>query len=143
MKISEHFVAQEFLPRATFNAIMKTEDPLKEFFKLVNPKIIAVAEFYRNFFGVPIIVNNWHSGGTYEYRGWRPKNCKVGAKKSQHKLGNAFDCDVKGKSAESVRTIILKNKGLFYANGVRRLENGVTWVHTDIKEGLTLTTFNP
>lgn len=53
MKISEHFVAQEFLPRATFNAIMKEEDPLKEFFKLVNPKIIAVAEFYRNFFGVP------------------------------------------------------------------------------------------
>jgi hypothetical protein len=45
MKISEHFVAQEFLPQSTFKAIMKTQDPLKEFFKLVNPKIIEVAEF--------------------------------------------------------------------------------------------------
>ena len=41
-------------------------------------------------------INNWNSGGTFQNRGWRPQNSKVGAKKSLHKLGKAIDFDSPG-----------------------------------------------
>jgi len=142
MKISKHFVMQEFLPPIQYKNIMKLstdEMRLKAFYKLIDRRIIDLAEYYRQFFGRAIIVNNWHSGGTYTLRGWRPRNSKIGAVNSMHKLGKAFDCDVQGWTAEEVRDRIVeqsegKFQKQFYDAGLRRLEDDVSWVHSDIKE---------
>jgi len=145
---SQFFLAQEFLPPLQYKNILRLPEDKREaaFYKLVNPKIVKLANFFREYFDAPVIINNWHSGGTYTLRGWRPKESKIGAKNSQHKIGCAFDCDVKGKSAEEVRKIIQENQPLFYAKGLRRNENLVSWVHNDIKEtGQTdkIILFNP
>ncbi len=133
MKISEHFLVQEFLTPNQYKAFSK--NPTKEaFYKLIHPSVVELAEFYRDFFDAPVIINNWHVGGTYTLRGLRPKNCDIGAKFSMHKVGKAFDCDIKGLTAEQVRDIIESNQELFYKKGLRRIENNVSWLHSDIKE---------
>lgn len=136
MKISKHFVMQEFLPEAEYLTIMKYENEelrLKAFYSLIDRRIVKLAEFYREYFKVPVIINNWHTGGTYTLRGWRPKNCPIGAINSMHKQGKAFDCDIKGLNVQEVRKIIMLNEELFYKAGLRRIESDVTWLHSDIK----------
>ncbi len=138
MKVSNNFIMQEFIPPKEYATIMKLKTEqgrLKAFYKLVDKRIVELAQFYREFFKVPIIINNWHSGGTYTLRGMRPTSSKVGAKHSMHKSKpcGAFDCDVKGKTAEQVRDIIMDNQELFYSKGLRRLEDDVTWIHNDLK----------
>lgn len=134
MKVSKNFNMTEFLTPEDFKKVMQTKDPMKTFYSLVDPKIVELAQFYRDFFKAEIIINNWSYGGTYTLRGKRPKNTTVGASNSQHKIGRAFDCDVKGLTAEQVRQIIKQNKNLFFSKGLRRVENNVNWVHSDIKE---------
>jgi len=134
MKISENFEIEEFLTPEDYKIVSSSKDPYTEFYKLVDPKIVDLAIFYREFFGKQIIINNWLYKGTYTLRGKKPFNATVGAEYSQHKIGRAFDCDVKGLSSSQVRKIIKNNQALFYSKGLRRVENGVTWLHSDIKE---------
>lgn len=58
---------------------------------LLNPLLLITLDGLREILGVPLIVNNWREGGTYEYSGYRPIDCTIGAKYSQHRLGNAAD----------------------------------------------------
>lgn len=72
----------------------------------------------------------------YNLRGWRPAECKIGAKFSQHKKGNAVDFDVylKGKlvPAAKIRELLINNHEKVPT--LTRLEAGTNWVHGDCKE---------
>jgi len=106
---------------------------------LFQSNALIALEKLREFFGVPVTVNNWHIGGSFQYRGYRPPNCKVGAKISQHKFGNAFDCDIKGYTAEEARQKILANQDDPLLMKIMRLEGNVKWVHIDclpVKNGI-------
>lgn len=77
---------------------------------------------------------------SFNLRGWRPADCKIGAKFSQHKKGNAVDFDVylngKRVPAESIRTLLINNHAK--VSTLTRLEAGTNWVHADCKEtGIT------
>lgn len=80
-----------------------------------------------------IVVNN-HT--TNNFRGWRPADCKIGAKFSQHKKGNAVDFDVylKGNRvpAATIRELLVSNHEKVPT--LTRLEAGTNWVHGDCKE---------
>lgn len=101
--------------------------------ELFNPQALQALDDLREFFGVPVIVNNWHEGGPFRYRGYRPPEYKGGAKFSQHRLGKAFDCDIHGFTAEEARTRILKHKDNPLLCLIMRLEGGVNWLHFDLK----------
>lgn len=138
MKFNKYFDIREFIPESEYNKIMKLseDDRLNAFYKLINPKIIEIATYVRELFGKPMIINNWHTGGTYTLRGWRPLNCPVGAKKSLHKKGKAFDFDIKGLSDDEVKDTIIKHEKELYKIGVRRMESredAGTWCHLDIQ----------
>lgn len=138
MKINKYFDIREFIPESEYNKIMKLseDDRLNAFYKLVNPKIIEIATYIRELFGKPMVINNWHTGGTYSLRGWRPANTKIGAKKSMHKKGKAFDFDIKGLSDDVVKDTIIKHEKELYKIGVRRMESredAGTWCHLDIQ----------
>ena len=138
MKLNQYFDMREFIPPAEYNKIMKLaeSDRLNAFYKLVSPKIIEISTYVRELFGKPMIINNWHTGGTYTLRGYRPANTKIGAKNSMHKKGEAFDFDIKGLSDIQVKEIIIKHEKELYKIGVRRMESGEdagTWCHLDIK----------
>lgn len=102
-------------------------------FELFNPDALTALGDLREFFGVPITINNWNNGGEFKYRGYRPPDCSVGAKLSQHRLGNAFDCDIKGYTAEEARKKILENQNNPLLEKIMRMEANVSWLHWDLK----------
>lgn len=111
---------------------MTYQNMLDDCLSLFNPDALYALDDLREFFGRPIVVNNWHGGGSFKFRGYRPPNCPIGAKKSQHKQGNAFDCTVKGYTAEEARQKILKHQDNPLLQKIMRLEGGVSWLHFDL-----------
>ena len=120
-----HFKLEELVDRETFE---KHGSGAWMFF---NSQALVALDNLRDFFRAPITVNNWHIGGEFQYRGYRPSNCLVGAKLSQHRLGNAFDCDIKGYTAEEARQKILANQDDPLLMKIMRLEGRVGWLHVD------------
>ena len=100
---------------------------------LFRPEALIALDDLREYFGSPIIVNNWESGGVLEYRGFRPKDCTIGAIYSQHRLGNAFDCNVTFVSTNEARNEILRNKDHDLFKRITAIEKGVGWLHFDLR----------
>lgn len=69
----------------------------------MDPQLIETLDIIREILDVPIICNNWHTGGTRKNCGLRAKNCKTGAKKSLHKSGQAVDIISPKMSAAEIR----------------------------------------
>lgn len=88
-----------------------------------------IIDLIREFFDVPIIVNNWKFGGSFENRGYRDPYTSVGAKLSQHKFCRAIDFHSPIIPATSIRKEILVNENLF--PHIHRMERRVNWVHID------------
>jgi len=122
----KYFELHELVDRATYQ---KYGDKAWELFE---PDSLIMLDDLRSFFNAGITVNTWwgHPQG-YQYRGYRPPDSKVGAPRSYHKRGMAFDCDVKGYTAADVRKIILENKDNPLLQKIMRMEADVTWLHID------------
>lgn len=103
---------------------------------LFNPHALEALDGLREFFNTPITVNTWwdNEAGGMQYRGYRPEDCPIGAKYSEHKNGNAFDCTIKGYTAEDARRIILENTDNPLLARIMRLEADTSWLHFDCKE---------
>jgi hypothetical protein len=131
MKISEHFDIREFVPPSLWN------EKKEKCIEYIDPAIISIAEFYRDFFKSKVIVNDWLFGGQLTLRGWRPQDCKIGAKFSQHKLGKAFDCHFDTISHIDAYKKILADPKPFMEKGLTTLENiefTKTWLHSDVRK---------
>ncbi|MEG1574142.1 MAG: hypothetical protein RR293_07625 [Bacteroidales bacterium] len=138
---SKYFKIEELVCREVYNkfgeqAWMFVDNSLIETLEIIREKILCV----------PMIVNNWKSGGEFTERGLRCNLCKLVSTKtapymSAHILGKAMDFDAKGMTAEQARKLIKKNQILLpYPI---RLEEGVPWVHIDVYDcgGGKITTF--
>ncbi len=97
------------------------------------PEALMALDDLREFFGVSVIVNNWPMGGNNQYRGFRHGGVTIGGRRSQHRLGNAFDCSVKGYTAEQARQKILENKDDPLLCRINCLEGVVNWLHFDCR----------
>ena len=99
---------------------------------LFNPDALTMLDDLREFFDCPVTCNNWwgHPNG-YQYRGYRPPDCKVGAINSLHKRGMAFDLDINSHTAEDCRKIIKLNKDNPLLARITRIEAEVPWLHID------------
>lgn len=144
MQVSHDFIIQEFVPRIIWN---KYGDRSVMF---VDPKVIDLAQLYREYFGVPVRVNDWWLGGRLQQRGYRVPNTQTGALYSQHKRGAAFDCNIEGYTAREVYNEIRANQDYFMEFGLTTLENvdhTPTWIHSDIRtwpdQGDKLVIVNP
>ena len=126
MTTCRFFKIQELVDKATYD---KFGDKAWMFFR---PEALEALDDLRSFFGVPITVNNWHEGGSFQYRGFRPRSCTVGAEYSQHRLGNAFDCDIAGITADEARKRILDKQDDLKLMYITRLEDDVNWLHFDL-----------
>lgn len=131
MKVSEHFVIQEFVDKATF----ETEGENSVTF--IDKNLINIAEFIRTDIGKPVTINDWHTGGQFKESGLRSANTSIGAKKSAHKLGKAIDVKVKDMGGKEWYDYVVKNAKKLYELGLRRIEDksiATTWCHMDTKE---------
>ncbi len=129
MKISKHFDLRELVDRSTF------QNEGESAVKFIDSRIPPLLEKIRQLCGNnPMTINNWHTGGRFQYRGYRQKYCTIGARYSQHKQGKAVDFDVKGMTADEVRGVLRLNQIELMKLGLTRIETGVSWVHIDLKE---------
>lgn len=130
MSVSKNFILQEFVSEELYK---RWGDKAVWFLR---PEMIQLAQFYRDYFGASVTVNNWHTGGNFNYRGFREPSCTVGASMSQHRFGNGFDCNIKGVSPDEAREEIINNQEAFMAAGLTTLEDGriaKTWIHSDLR----------
>jgi hypothetical protein len=114
----------------------------------IDGRMPVIFQFLRDKFG-RIDINTYKFGGASKYRGYRPPDCKVGAKYSQHRFGRALDLCFVDVTCTEVYDWILKNQEEMYKLGLRRMENAYktkTWLHIDAMEhgqNNTIQTFNP
>lgn len=153
MNLSANFMLQEFVPKEIYARFGSNSR------WFVNPKVAALAQFYKDYFlryysqrygadrlsNVLIVINNWHQGGPYNFRGYRPRSCTEGGENSQHRLGNAFDCDMILVFADGTRQevdyadihqAILSDQDSFLLAGlsaIEHLSDAPSWLHSDCR----------
>ena len=121
MYLPRHFKPTEYLPQSWIDQYDGMA-PLA-----MDERILISIDSLRDFFGVPITINNYSKG--LSYRGLRTPICPQYKPNSQHSFGRAIDFDVQGMDAENVRQTILKNQSKFPL--ISRMEIGTEWVHID------------
>lgn len=126
--VSKNFIIQEFVPPSIYERFGESS------IWFIDQRIILLAQFFRDMYG-PITINNWHTGGIYDSRGFRPPNDPDGGFLSQHKFGRAVDLGFRNAPAEVVRNYIRKDFiRLNKEFGLTTIEEGTpTWVHLDLR----------
>jgi len=122
----KYFHPYEIVDRATYDRFGIAS------FNLFNPDALQALDDLREFFDAPVVVNNWKTGGSFQWRGLRNSRYPKFNPGSQHSFGNAFDLDVHGYTAEEARAKIIENKDSPLLSKIMRLEGGVNWVHFDL-----------
>jgi len=131
MKVSEHFLLQEFVPEELFQQFGSRAT------WFIDRRIVAIAELIWTRFAKPVTVNNWHIGGTFQNRGFRTPSTTVGAKLSQHRFGRAIDVNVSGKDPQEVYYDIIKTFSIYQGAGVTTVEDvefTSGWTHLDCRD---------
>lgn len=123
----KHFQWHEFMPKPKD----KAQEALYKriWLWVIDSRIFMLADQIREYYGVPVTINNWFWGGQFSLRGWRPFDCLIGALLSMHKFGRAFDFDVKGISPAQVRKDALAGKFPL----VTAIEVDISWNHFDVR----------
>jgi hypothetical protein len=126
----KYFKAFELVDHLTYESM--GENALS----LFDAAALQALDDLREYFDRPVTVNDWHSGGEFEWRGFRTlaKAIELGAPRSAHATGRAFDLDILGLSAEAARLEIMANKNNPLLMRIMRLEAGKNWVHFDVME---------
>jgi len=130
MQVRPDFDLREFVPPSVWEAF----GAASRWF--LDPRMLDLAQFYRDYFDASVTVNTWAWNGRFKERGFRLPDTNTGARLSQHKFGRAFDCNIAGMTPEEVRERIMDNEALFMDKGLTTLESGEiakTWVHSDIR----------
>jgi len=121
----EHFSIKELVDKKTYT------DRGEKAIELLDPYMLWTLDRLRERYG-SITINNWAWGGKFEFSGFRPKNCSIGALYSQHRLGKAFDLKFKDHTPEQIRTLIKVNAHEDDFKFISCVElDTPTWVHID------------
>jgi hypothetical protein len=104
----------------------------------LNDNLVELINTIRERIGRPIYVNNWHTGGKFDERGFRCIQCDIVKNMieskqiyvSAHMTGKGVDFDVEGLVAEETREWLKLHKNWWPYKF--RLESNVNWVHLDL-----------
>jgi len=129
--LTTNFRLEEFIDPSTFKRFGEQS------IWFIDPRMVTLAQFIRDRLGKSCTINNWHAGGQFQYSGFRPPPCTVGASLSQHRFGRAIDLKVKGMLADEVREDIINNYDIYSKAGLTTIEDGnyaPSWCHIDIRD---------
>jgi len=98
--------------------------------EFLDDKLLREIDKVREYFDVPMTINNWHTKGTRVASGFRERGCMTGAECSQHRFGRAVDiiCSI---PARELRCKIMEKNRLF--ENITTLEDDVEWLHMDTR----------
>lgn len=110
--------------------------------RFFDPRLLAVLlALRRDILRVPLVCNNWSSGGTLQQRGLRENVCEIVKAKtlngtlylSAHSLGMAVDLSSGKMTADQMRDTIQKNAAkLPYKVRIEGAAGAPTWLHIDV-----------
>lgn len=131
MKVSEHFSLVEFVSQPVWNQFHESA------LWFIDPRLITSVEWLRKMLKVPLVCNNWHTGGTFQNRGFRPQGSPNFKPFSQHSFGRALDLSSPEMPHKDVYKWVLDNQDLILANTafttIEDIEIAGTWLHADIR----------
>jgi len=128
MYLPNFFKPFELLPRELFCRTKKPDGLLSVLF---DDRILKAADRLRDQYG-PMQANDWFWGGPNQFRGFRPFDCPVGAKLSQHKFGRAIDLLPLDAPVDDIRSDLIEHPAI--AGGlVTCIEADVPWLHIDCR----------
>lgn len=123
----KHFVVQELVGPEMFAARGARA------FELLRGEALATLDGLREKFG-PVLVNNWHAGGTYKESGLRDFASTTGAKYSMHRYGGAFDCKFNGVKIRDAYEYVLAHPEEFpHLTTVENIKATPAWLHFDVR----------
>lgn len=140
-KLNEHFDIREFVPKAVFD-----EFGFNFCKRFVNPVMLNYATWLKLKLQseykceVAIRINDWHYGGKFQNRAFRPPTSTVGKWTSTHRLAMALDMSFTRKDTgatipiKDVYHLVMDNQAGVMAIGITRLEDikdTPTWLHSD------------
>ena len=131
----KYFKASELVDKVTF------EKYGERALMLFDKEILVALDGFRSSYGESISINK-HSSGR-ENSGLRALNTTVGAKRSKHKEGIAFD--VRATDMDKLRAFIKKHDSFFRIARVENFEYTPTWCHIEFSKEAVKETyyFNP
>lgn len=100
---------------------------------LFDDRVLDTQDALRDIYG-KMVCNTWLWGGNHQYRGWRPWNCRVGAKLSQHKSGRANDSVFIDVDTSQVRQDIINDIHPYAFRHITAVEISVPWLHFDCRD---------
>ena len=125
---SKFFKIHELVPRDLFETIH--EDVL---WRMIPTEVIeTIDRLKETFSNGSMTINNYFWNGEREWSGLRIKGSPFYSSGSQHTVLNAIDAVFSDYTAEDVRSYIMAHQSRFLH--ITRLEDGVEWLHFDIKE---------
>lgn len=151
MKVSENFDIREFVPRSIWNRFGEKS------IWFIRPEVIKIAQAYKDLFtthyqsqhknvaSVAIKINDWMYGGGKQFSGFRPPESNIGAALSQHRFGNAFDCEIiivykdgtrKEADYAEVHRVVKANWAYLSRIGlttIESLKDAAGWLHSDCR----------
>lgn len=141
---AKHFELYELVSKQVYDKYGATA------WQFFDPRLIENLDWIRETINKPITINDWFWGGNFDERGLRCNMDEMMVAKtnkkliycSPHPLGQGADFDVEGMLAKNVRTWLVTNQNEL--PHPIRLENGVNWVHMDVRNtGKKIYIFNP
>jgi hypothetical protein len=129
MKVSNNFKLEEFVSKEVYDQFKDNS------LWFVNPLLIKTVQDIRDNIGKGIFINNWNTGGSFHNCGYRAPNSIVGAKFSQHKLGNAADLHVVGMDNAEFWKYIKDNRNKLFSciTAMEDIKCTAGWVHIDLR----------
>jgi len=141
MQLTDNFILQEFVPKGIW------EKYGEKSIWFIDYRIVTIAQFFRERYGKPITINDWHKDGNRTQSGLRYWNTAIGASMSQHKFGRAID--MKWLQEKMFMNIIRQDikdwQNEFLECGLTTIEEGTdSWIHADTRyTGLNKILFIP
>ena len=122
VKLTDNLFLDEYIPKELY---LKTSPSI--LISLLDSRMIACDQKLRDAFG-SVTINNWWTGGNRNWSGLRTPDCPNYSPTSQHSFGRASD-KIFSAPADEVRQYIKNN---WRELGITRIEDNVSWVHSDV-----------
>lgn len=128
--VSPHFQIEELVPEYIYKRFGTSST------WFINPRLVHALEWIRVKSGWRLKINDWHTGGHFQNRGYRTPDSSVGGSLSQHKLTNAADISSVDATTQQIYDFILANEKEAIENGISCMEDinsTPTWNHIDVR----------
>jgi len=136
-KLTKNLWLHEYIPEQLYKQYCEFKPHY--LFGLIDRRILTIDQFMRYRYG-PVFINTWKDENDIadindrNWSGIRTPDSSYYSFTSQHSFGRASDKIFLNMTANEVREDIIKNYDLLYKPlGLTAIEDGVNWIHSDVR----------